>query len=553
MEEIPKKTEAEIVEIFGRIDATVEEIAKKAAAYMYDMDRAYIRDEIFDAYEYAKQAHAGQFRKSGEPYILHPVEAAKELLILKPDIVTIQACFLHDVPEDTDRTVEDIELHFGEEVAFITAGMEKLSSLRYRGEERTIGSLRKMFIAMSKDLRVVFVKLADRLHNMKTIDFHPSAEKRKRIALETLNIYAPIADRLGIFDFKEALETECFRVLYPEEYAKIRTELDGLREEQRIFVERVQSTIRSTIPSNIPILDISYRIKSPFSIYKKIQRKGYDRVNDLYDLFAIRLITDTNTHCYEILGIIHSTWAPIPKRFKDYIALPKENGYQSLHTTVMGIFKEFRGRPTEIQIRTMDMHKQAEIGVAAHFEYSETGKSRIATDAYWVNELKDILSNSEDRDFMNQMKIGVFDDRIFAFTPNGDIRILPKGSTPIDFAYSIHSDIGDHVVIAKVNDKVAPLDYELRNGDRVEVITDQNKNPSITWLSSVKTARAKEVIKSHINRLHREELIEKGKFILNAHLEKNYGKMLDKDLSMLKNLDGRILDTKAKEDVLVQL
>lgn len=538
---------------YFHINILVKSIIDEVALYMKNTPKEVITEEIQKAYIYARNAHEGQLRKSGEPYILHPVEATRELLILRPDIVTIQSCLLHDVPEDTEKTVEDIRVVFGDEVAHITAGMEKLSNLKYRGEERTIGSLRKMFVAMSEDVRVIFVKLADRLHNMKTIEFHPNKEKRERIALETLNIYAPIADRLGIFDFKEALETECFKILHPHEYNRIREELDVFKEAQEIFATKVKKLIMDTIPDEVPIVDISYRVKSPWSIYKKMQRKGYERVQDIYDLFALRIITDTAHHCYDVLGTMHTVWTPVPNRFKDYIALPKENGYQSLHTTVVGMFHEFRSQPTEIQIRTLAMHRQAEIGVAAHFAYSETGQSKTAQDAYWAAELKEILSNSEDSDFMTQMKIGVFDDRIFAFTPRGEIQVLPKGSTPVDFAYSVHSELGDHIVIARANGRVVPLDYELRNGESIEIVTDKNKHPNITWLSFVKTTRARESIKAYSNRANRGQLIEKGRFILNAHLTKHFNKGLDKDLSLLKIIDGKTLDTEGRENVLVQL
>lgn len=538
---------------YFHINILVKSIIDEVSSYMKSVSKEVIAEEIQKAYIYARSAHEGQFRKSGDPYILHPVEATRELLILRPDIVTIQSCLLHDVPEDTDKTVEDIRAIFGDDVAHITAGMEKLSHLKYRGEERSIGSLRKMFVAMSEDVRVIFVKLADRLHNMKTIEFHPDKEKRERIALETINVYAPIADRLGIFDFKEALETECFKILHPNEYRKIKEELDVFKEAQEIFATKVKKLIMDTIPEGVPIIDISYRVKSPWSIYKKMQRKGYERVQDLYDLFALRIITDTVHHCYDVLGTIHTVWTPVPNRFKDYIALPKENGYQSLHTTVVGMFHEFRTQPTEIQIRTLAMHRQAEIGVAAHFSYSETGQSKTSQDAYWAAELKEILNNSEDSDFMTQMKIGVFDDRIFAFTPKGEIQVLPKGSTPVDFAYSVHSKLGDHIMVARVNGRVVPLDYELRNGESVEIITDKNKNPNITWLSFVKTTRAKECIKAYSNRANRDELIEKGRFILNAHLLKHFNKTLDKDLSLLKIIDGKTLDTEGRENILMQL
>ncbi|MFZ3232038.1 MAG: RelA/SpoT family protein [Patescibacteria group bacterium] len=539
--------------IYAEAEKSVTQIVDIAKAYMKGTSPETVEYEIRKAYAYARDAHEGQTRKSGEPYIVHPVEAAKMLTILKPDIITIQSCFLHDVPEDTDRTVEDVEKEFGHDVAHIVSGMSKLSALKYRGEERTVGSLRKMFIAMSEDMRVILVKLADRLHNMTTLDFHPTPEKRRRIALETLNVYAPIADRLGIFDFKEALETECFRILYPEDYARITGELAELKIEQETFVVKAKDSIRALLPSNVPVVDISFRVKSPFSIYKKMQRKGYESVRDIYDLFALRIITDSVPHCYEILGIIHSAWTPVPKRFKDYIALPKENGYQSLHTTVVGMFQEFRKQPTEIQIRTLDMHRQAEIGVAAHFEYSESGNSRIAKDVYWVTELKEILEKSADGELMDEMKITLFDDRIFVFTPKGAVVNLTRGSTPIDFAYSIHSDLGNHLMIAKANGKVVPLDYELKNGDRVEIVTDKSRKPSVTWLSFVKTTRAKDVIKSYINREQREDILEKGRSILNSYLQKNFGKALDKDMSILKVLDGRELDTKGKEEILVQV
>ncbi|MCK9272178.1 RelA/SpoT family protein [Candidatus Gracilibacteria bacterium] len=544
---------------YSNIDLIVEEIITKAISYMPKVSEEEIRNDITKAYLYSRDAHEGQFRQSGDPYIIHPVKATRELLILNPDIVTIQACLLHDVPEDTTKTVEDIEEVFGAEVAYITSGMEKLSKLKYKGEQRGIASLRKMFIAMSEDIRVIFVKLADRIHNMKTLEFHPNPEKRKRISEETLNIYAPIADRLGIFDFKESLENLCFKNLYPIEFNKIQSELDAIKGEQNIFSKNVKDYIFKIVPDNIPLIDISCRIKSPYSIYKKMKRKGYSRVEDLHDLFALRIITNSIPNCYEILGELHNKWSPIPKRFKDYIALPKENGYQSLHTTVTGVLRELgsaRTHPTEIQIRTQEMHLKAEIGVAAHFAYSESGKSKIAKDAYWVSEIKNIVDSSldqEDSEFMSNMKLGIFDDRIFVFSPKGDVINLPKGSTPVDFAYYIHSELGNHIAIAKVNGKVVPLDYELNNGESVEIIVDKKRNPLLTWLSFIKTAKARDFIKSYINKTNREELIERGKFILNTYLQKNFGIGLDKDVTILKNIDGNILDTRGKEDILVQI
>lgn len=367
-------------------------------------------------------------------------------------------------------------------------------------------------IAMVDDLRVIIVKLADRLHNMQTLGFHPKPEKQERIALETLNIYAPIADRLGIFTFKEQLENECFQILYPEDYKNITEELAKLEKEQTFFLEKVQETMKKTIGDGIPVNSIGYRVKSPYSIYKKISRKGneYSEVSDLYDLFAVRIITDSVRHCYEVLGILHNAFIPMPRRFKDYIALPKENGYQSLHTTVVGLFPELRSQPTEIQIRTVQMHEQAENGVAAHFAYSESGKSKIAKDSYWVETIKQIIDeNKSGGEFMLDMKVNVFSDQIFVFTPKGDIINLPKGSTPIDFAYHIHSDIGNSLAIAKVNGKVVPLDYKLHNGESVSIIRDKNNKPKPIWLSFVATSKAREYIRQFINREEREFFVDK--------------------------------------------
>lgn len=541
---------------YTQSDILAQEIIDIMVGYLGEDKRQPVHDTIWDTYTFAREAHGSQVRKSGEPYITHPLEAAKLLLRLKPDIVSVQSCILHDVIEDTPQTFDHIREWFGDTVAHICEWLSKLSSIKYRGEERTVESLRKMLIAMVDDLRVIIVKLADRLHNMQTLDHHPDPAKRERIALETLNIYAPIADRLGIFDFKEALETECFRILHPVEHARISTELASLKEEQEFFLSEAKQVIREVISDDVPILDISYRIKSPYSIYRKLLRKeySYTHTRDLYDLFAIRLITDDIRHCYEILGVLHNVFVPMPKRFKDYIALPKENGYQSLHTTVVGLFPDVRSQPTEIQIRTREMHRQAEVWVAAHFEYSESGKSTHSKDSYWVKTIKNIVDAGQDGGtFMSEMKVNVFSDQIFVFTPRADIITLPKGSTPIDFAYSIHSNLGNTIAIAKVNGHVVPLDYRLRNGESIEIITDPHRKPKPIWLSFVATAKAKEYIRQFINREERTFFIEKWRTILNAYLTKNYGKWLDKELSILRNVDGSNLDMKQREDVLVQL
>jgi guanosine-3',5'-bis(diphosphate) 3'-pyrophosphohydrolase len=537
-------------------DRLALEIIEGMVSYFGEEKRSDVNDTIWSTYIFAREAHGTQLRKSGEPYITHPLEAAKLLLRLKPDLTTVQSCILHDVIEDTQKTEADIEQLFWKTVAEICQWLSKLSSIRYRGEERTIESLRKMLLAMVSDRRVIIVKLADRLHNMMTLNHHPSPAKRERITLETLNIYAPIADRLGIFEFKEALETECFRILHPEEHEHITKELAGLIEEQDFFIHKAKEVIRGVINPEVPIIDISYRVKAPFSIYRKLSRKDYSytHTSDLYDLFAIRIITDDVRHCYEILWVLHNVFVPMPNRFKDYIALPKENGYQSLHTTVVGLFPDLRSQPTEIQIRTREMHVQAEVGIAAHFEYSESGKSQKSKDSYWVQTIKWIVDTEHEWvDFMQEMKMNVFADQIFVFTPRGDIITLPKKSTPIDFAYSIHSNLGNTVAIAKVNGRIVPLDYELHNGESIEIITDKNRKPKPIWLSFVATAKAKEYIRQFINREERAFFIEKGRTILNAYLTKNYDHGLDKELSILKNIDGHTLGMKERDDILVQL
>ena len=540
---------------YSEAERAIHSLIDEVVLYM-KMEPSHIEKTLYDTYVFARDAHHGQMRKSGDPYIIHPIQACFFLLHLKPDLVTLQSCLLHDVIEDTEYDKSDIESRFGDEVATICEWLSKLSAIKYRGEERTIESLRKMLIAMVVDLRVIIVKLADRLHNMQTLDHHPDPKKRERIALETLNIYAPIADRLGIFRMKEMLETECFRILEPEAYEKITTELNALKEEQEYFVWEAKESIRKMIPESVPIIDISYRIKAPYSIYKKIERKNftYSNVRDLYDLFAVRIITDNIPRCYEVLWFLHNVFVPMPKRFKDYIALPKENGYQSLHTTVVGLFAKIRSQPTEIQIRTPEMHIQWEIWVAAHFDYSEKWKSVRSADSYWVKTIKDIVENSmEWGEFMSEMHMNVFSDQIFVFTPKGDIITLPKWATPIDFAYAIHSKLGNELTIAKVNGHVVPLDYNLANGESVYITTDPHKKPNPIWLSFVKTPKAREHIRQFINREERSFFIEKWKLILSSYLQKNYGKWLDKELSLLKNIDGRVLDTKEKEDVLVQL
>ena len=535
-----------------RIDKKVENIIKNVEKYMTGVTPAFIHEQIWKAYIYARDAHEGQMRKSWDPYIIHPVEATVILLSLQPDIHTIQACLLHDVIEDTPKTKEDIFDAFWDEVAFLCEGLEKLSSVRYQWKEREIGSLRKMFIAMAEDLRVIFIKLSDRLHNMQTLKYHPKPEKREKIALETLNIFSPIADRLWLYNLKNSLDEECFKILEPKDHRNISKQLKSLEISREAFMKNAKTEIIKLIWNDIKNFEIDYRVKSIYSIYKKLQKKSLNDVNNLYDLFWIRIIVQDLSDCYRTLGLIHNKWSPLPYRFKDYIALPKPNWYKSIHTTVVGLLKEHRKQPTEIQIKTYEMKHYSDIWVAAHFEYKERG-SVISQEVNWVNELKDIAQNLEDNDLMWSLKIDIFKNRIFVFTPNGDLINLPHGSTSVDFAYYLHTDLGDHLSIAKVNEKVYPLDKELHNWDRIELIIDKNKRPNPFWISFVKTTKAKNAIKAFLKREDKDIHRERWKEILNKYLLKQNLNPLDKDFSVLRSLDGRIYSVEERWQLLEQI
>lgn len=537
---------------YSKIDKRVEVIVKKVSIYMPNLNIKYIREEIFKAYEYARDAHEWQYRLSWEPYISHPVEATMILLELKPDIFTIQSCLLHDVIEDTPKTKEDIEKEFWKEVAFLCEWLSKLSKVRYKWEDRSIWSLRKMFVAMAEDLRVIFVKLSDRLHNMRTLKSHPKPEKRQRIALETLNIYAPIADRLGLFWFKNNLEEECFKILDPESYKELKRQFREIEPQRRTFMKNVESEIDKILKWKVENYEIDYRVKSIYSIHKKLLKKWLTHMKELFDVFWVRVMVETEADCYKVLWIIHNTWTPIPRRFKDYIALPKPNWYKSLHTSIIWLFQEDTKQPTEIQIKTYDMKEYADIWVAAHFEYKEKW-SKIAKDIDWVKELKDMVDSIQDSDFVGSLKVDLFKDRIYVFTPQWDFINLPFGSTPIDFAYAVHSELWDHITVAKVNWIVYPLDKELNNWDVVEVITDKNRKPNPFWISFVKTVKAKNKIKSFLRKEDKEIHRERWKEILSKYLEKFWFDKLDKDLSILKNIDWKTLWIEERWSLLEQV
>jgi len=447
------------------------------------------------AYDYAARAHKNQQRKSGEPYIQHSLHTAFVLAQIKADLNTVIAGLLHDVPEDTDKTLEDVRSHFGDEVAFLVEGITKLSKVKYRGEERYKESLRKMFIAMAKDLRVVLIKFSDRLHNLRTLDALPH-DKQIRIARESLEIYAPIAGLLGIWRLKWQMEDLCFKYLMPEEYKSLEYKYEVEKKaEQNQFMQKVKNILGQKLKEGGISYKIEARFKHLYSIYQKMQNKDR-KFDEIYDVFALRVVVPTVSDCYKTLGLIHSIWRPKTDRIKDYIAVPKPNGYQSLHTTVYGP----DNKATEFQIRTMEMHEESLYGISAHWYYKQKSgeEIRFSRQPHWIRELLDIQRSSKDTsDFISKVKVDVFQNRIFVFSPKGDVFDLVEGSTPIDFAYAVHTDIGNKAVGARVNDKNVPLDGKLKNGDVVEIKTEKSrKGPNRDWLKFVKTNRAKEKIKT---------------------------------------------------------
>lgn len=466
-------------------------------------------EDVTKAYHAAEEAHKEQHRVSGEPYILHPLAVAQILADMKIDTTTITAALLHDVVEDTACTLDDLRREFGREVAFLVDGVTKLSRLNYRTkEDQQLNSMRKMFLVMAKDVRVVVIKLADRLHNMRTLRYMRS-DKQKRIAQETLEIFAPLAHRLGIFNIKWELEDLSFRYLEPDKYYDLVDQMKQKRHVREEIVNEAIDVLRKALDDAHIHCEINGRPKHFYSIYKKMKKDNRD-LSQVYDLFAIRVIVDDVKDCYGVLGIVHSLWKPLPYRFKDYIAMPKPNNYQSLHTTVIGT----RGQPVEIQIRTWEMHHIAEYGVAAHWRYKE-GNQTANKDAFdekmgWLRNLLEWQDTSNPQEFVNALKLDAFSDEVFVFSPRGDVIDLPQGAIPIDFAYRIHTDVGHRCVGAKINGKIVPLDYRLKNGDIVEIITSKTGKPSLDWLNIVGSSESRSKIRNWFKKENREENIEKG-------------------------------------------
>lgn len=478
------------------------------------------QEMLLRAYEFAKKAHQGQYRDSGEEYIVHPVGVAIILIELGMDAITVAAGLLHDVIEDTEYKVEDISGEFGEEVSALVDGVTRLLKFNFISkEDEKAESLRKMFFAMAKDIRVIMIKLADRLHNMRTLAYRDPKKQREK-ARETLDIYAPLANRLGIFNIKWELEDLAFKYLEPEMFKELRDKVAMKREEREAYIKNVIDQIREKMKELGIECEISGRPKHYYSIYKKMvmQNKTFDLI---FDLIAVRIIVKTVRDCYAVLGLIHTMWKPIPGRFKDYIAMPKPNMYQSLHTTVIGP----NGSPFEIQIRTEEMHKMAEYGIAAHWKYKEGDQAdnELGQKLNWLRQIVEWQNDYKDsKEFMDTLKIDLFSDEVFVFTPKGDVIDLPLGSTPLDFAYHIHSAIGNKCIGAKVNQKMVPLDYTLKTGDIVEIITSAAaKGPSRDWLNLVKSSEARSKIRSWFKKELKEENIIKGREMLEKEAKRH--------------------------------
>ena len=480
---------------------------------------------IMKAFEYAKEKHGDQVRNSGEPYITHPLQVAYTLAEMGLDEKTIAAALLHDVVEDTDATNEDLVEQFGKEVADMVSGVTKLSTLQFATiEEKQVEDYRKMFLAMGKDIRVILIKLADRLHNMKTLKYL-KRDRQIANAKETIELYSPLANRLGLYNIKAELDDLAFKYLYPEEYRDIVEGIAKKKEERLKFLDKIMEEIRKDLKKHRIDAEVTGRAKHFYSIYKKMQRDNCT-LDQIYDLFAMRIIVNSVKDCYAALGVVHELYNPMPGRFKDYIAVPKPNMYQSIHTTLLGE----KGTPFEVQIRTWDMHKVAEFGIAAHWAYKEAnflgiGKQNVKVkqdDLAWLRETIEWQKDMQDpQEFLETLKTELFEDEVYVFTPKGAIKVLPKGSNPIDFAYSIHAEIGHHMTGCKINSKFMPIITPLNNGDIVEIITSENsKGPSLDWMKFVKSSSARNKINAWFKKEKKEENIEKGKDLIEKEVKR---------------------------------
>ncbi len=499
--------------------ALVEEIIRQASEYL----PAEQIEGIRHAYIFTKAAHAGVKRLSWEPYIIHPLKATLFLMELKPDLESIQACIMHDVIEDTPITKEEVAAEFSEEVAEICEGLVKVSKVRYQGEDRHLETIKKTFLAMAKDLRVIFVKLADRIHNIQTLQFHPEERKRKKIAEETLKIYVPIAKRLGLYHFQLLLENGSFAVLYPEEFARILSYLKKYFRDGEKYTEKGVKLLTTMLQKEgVQNFEVKWRIKSPYRVYEKLSKKYHETdISTVMDLLAFRVITENIGDCYMVLGVIHKYYIPLIKKIKDYIAIPKFNGYKSIHTTVLGMFRF----PVEIQIRTKEMDDVAEFWVAAHFAYSDNNAPTVVSkqQGMWIQKLQKIVADytdtSEKEKFKSQLNIEVLDKTIFIYTPRGDIKELPMGSTVLDFAFSIHSAIGLRFKNAIVNGQIKPISYKLKTWDIVNINTFKNRYVANKHrIEFLRTPSAKNQLLKYLKTIERENRLEEAIEWLNEYL-----------------------------------
>lgn len=529
-------------------ETTIDGLIKEAKKHLPKLNAERVRA----AYEFAAKAHEGVPRASGEPYITHPLAVANILLAMKPDEDSIIAALLHDVLEDTDVVIDEVVAEFGESLVPLLTGLEKLGKVYYHGRERQVENLRKMFLAMAKDIRVILIKLADRLHNMRTIEY-VKAEKQNRIAEETLTIYSPIASRLGIYKIKNELDTLCFKNLHPKDYARINKELKELTGLKNNVVKTSQKALSGALKKANIKAEIEGRIKNPYSIYKKLKKKDKNYVSELYDIFALRVVVETDEQCYQVLGVIHKNWTPLSRRFKDYVANKKDNDYQSLHTTIIGLCPELHNQPLEVQIRTDEMNEVAEYGIAAHWHYKEKkkGGGLVEQKLHWVQSLVDLHENLKNNsEFIESLNVDIFHDRIFMVTPKGDVLDLPYDATAVDFAYAIHTTVGHRCKGAKVNGKIVPLDYKLKNGQVVEILTGSAEKPNRYWLSFVITTHAKSRIKQWFNMQDQENILRMGKEMINKKLKQFNQPLLDPNLSLFKTYEGEKLPIRERENVI---
>ncbi|MBX3318302.1 MAG: bifunctional (p)ppGpp synthetase/guanosine-3',5'-bis(diphosphate) 3'-pyrophosphohydrolase [Nitrospira sp.] len=493
----------------------IDQLLSRLQAYQPEADLGMVRK----AYEFSARAHEGQTRRSGEPYVKHPVAVAGVLTSLKTDVTAIVAGLLHDTLEDTVATADELQKEFGKEVVHLVDGVTKIGKITFRSsEERQAENFRKMVLSMADDIRVVIIKLADRLHNMRTLE-HLKESKRYEIAKETLEIYAPLANRIGIGWVKNELEDLCLKHLNPDVYETLRVRVAKRDEDRQQYIQEVRELVEKALAENGLVGAVNGRPKHLYGIYQKMKKQSIS-FEEVYDLTALRIITDTKMNCYALLGVIHSLWRPLPGRFKDYIAIPKSNLYQSLHTTVVGP----KGEHVEFQIRTEEMHRVAEYGIAAHWKYKEQGRvqDKDSKAFGWLRQFIEWQQDLPDnRQFMDSVKLELFHDVVYVFTPKGIVKELPKGATPVDFAYAIHTEVGDHCVGAKVNGKIVPLKHEVSSGDTIEILTSPNQTPHKDWLKFVRTSRAKTKIKHWIKSEEQKRSLEIGRRLLESELRRH--------------------------------